>query len=550
MKEIKMKKVALLILAGMVLLLSACGVPTTAPSIEAPTTTFPTEIPPTSTPTEQPILTTHTFSVSVSPPGAGAVSPSDGQYKEGTQVTLTATPASDYIFDHWEGDASGTLATITITMNSDKSLIANLAPVSYSLTTSVSPLGSGTIIPSSGSYDSGTQVTLTATPSAGYQFSLWSGDVSGNSPTVTITMDSNKSFIAHFADITPPVISGVGISGIMEIRATIKWETDELATSQVEYGRSDAYGSIAVLYKQMNTSHSVSLSGLEPNTTYHFRVKSEDEVGNEVLSRDYTFVTLKPATEVGGIISSDITWTKADSPYVITSTVQIPSGVTLTIEPGVTISKPISGDMFLLMGTIRAHGTAQEPIVFDGGGNSTIVGTDPGHGNGDFEYCVFKNGYSLWDRWGKLNLRHSQIINLTRSRAIQLDNPSGESNIEYNKFVNTGGISSYANEYGINIRYNLFQRMISPIYNAGGGTRGTPNKMVVQFNSFVDIERIILSLESVFSPTIDATHNYWGTTDTAVIDLKIYDGHDDVRIGSYITYLPILTSPHPSTPTP
>ena len=108
------------------------------------------------------------------------------------------------------------------------------------------------------------------------------------------------------------------------------------------------------------------------------------------VSNTSTVTAQTRSTEVGGIISSDTTWTKADSTYVITSTVQIPSRVTLTIEPGVTVSKPTSGDMFLLMGTIRAHGTAQEPIVFDGGGNSTIVGTWPGYGYGDFEYCIFR----------------------------------------------------------------------------------------------------------------------------------------------------------------
>jgi len=261
------------------------------------------------------------------------------------------------------------------------------------------------------------------------------------------------------------------------------------------------------------------------------------------------------ATEVGGIISSNTTWTAEKSPYEITETIQIPEGVTLTIEPGVIVNKPASGDMFLLMGTIRAHGTAQESIVFDGGGNSTIVGTHPGHGYGDFEFGVFKNGYSLWDRWGHLTLRYSQIINLTTGSqkavggaSIQLDNPSGEVNIEYNRFINTGGIVSYSSRYEFNVRYNLFLRVISSICNAGGVTQQP--EMVVKFNSFINIEGTILSLEPVLSPTMDATENYWGTTDTDAIDLKIHDGKDDVRIGSYITYMPILTSPHPSTPTP
>ena len=67
---------------------------------------------------------TYTLTTRVSPPGAGSISPSGGQYESGIQVTLTATLASGYTFDYWEGSASGTSLTITITMDSDKSLIA------------------------------------------------------------------------------------------------------------------------------------------------------------------------------------------------------------------------------------------------------------------------------------------------------------------------------------------------------------------------------------------------------------------------------------------
>ncbi len=69
--------------------------------------------------------TTHTLGVSVSPSGAGSVSPSGGQYTSGAQVTLTASPASGYSFDYWSGSASGTTLSITVTMDSDKSITAN-----------------------------------------------------------------------------------------------------------------------------------------------------------------------------------------------------------------------------------------------------------------------------------------------------------------------------------------------------------------------------------------------------------------------------------------
>ncbi len=72
------------------------------------------------------------------------------------------------------------------------------APETYTLTTSVSPSGSGSVSPSSGTYNTGTLVTLTSTPASGYQFDYWSGDASGTSTSVTITMDSNKSVVSHF----------------------------------------------------------------------------------------------------------------------------------------------------------------------------------------------------------------------------------------------------------------------------------------------------------------------------------------------------------------
>ena len=68
---------------------------------------------------------THTLSVSVTPSGAGSVSPSGGEYESGVQVTLTASPASGYTFDYWSGSVSGTIPTVTVTMDSDKSLTAN-----------------------------------------------------------------------------------------------------------------------------------------------------------------------------------------------------------------------------------------------------------------------------------------------------------------------------------------------------------------------------------------------------------------------------------------
>jgi hypothetical protein len=42
-------------------------------------------------------------------------------------------------------------------------------------------------------------------------------------------------------------VAGVSVSGVTANTATINWTTDEAADSQVEYGRTAAYGSVSPL---------------------------------------------------------------------------------------------------------------------------------------------------------------------------------------------------------------------------------------------------------------------------------------------------------------
>jgi pectate disaccharide-lyase len=76
----------------------------------------------------------------------------------------------------------------------------NSAKVTYSLTVNVSPSGAGgvTLNPSGGIYNSGTEVSLTATANTGHTFSSWSGDLSGTVNPNTIIMNGDKSVTANF----------------------------------------------------------------------------------------------------------------------------------------------------------------------------------------------------------------------------------------------------------------------------------------------------------------------------------------------------------------
>jgi uncharacterized repeat protein (TIGR02543 family) len=157
---------------------------------------------------------TYTLSASVNPPQAGSVSPAGGEYELNEQVTLTASAANGYTFDYWSGGAEGTAPTVTITIDSDKSLTANfkaITTVTHNLTISIN--GQGIINPSEGihEYLSGTQVTINVSAISGWGFDHWSGDATGTSHTIVITMDCDKSVTAYFEDES--IITGGGGGG-------------------------------------------------------------------------------------------------------------------------------------------------------------------------------------------------------------------------------------------------------------------------------------------------------------------------------------------------
>ncbi len=84
-------------------------------------------------------------------------------------------------------NSNGTVTSSPATLN-----------IKYSLTVTTTSGGSVIATPSASTYTPGSTVTLTASPSFLYRFTGWSGDASGTSKTVTVTMNSNKVIKANF----------------------------------------------------------------------------------------------------------------------------------------------------------------------------------------------------------------------------------------------------------------------------------------------------------------------------------------------------------------
>jgi hypothetical protein len=147
--------------------------------------------------------------------------PATYTFTAGTSVNLEAVPASGYYFANWGGDLSGSENSTTITMDSDKEATANLAQITHTLTVNDSQSDNGTVTikppQPAGGYVAGTEVTLTAVASDGYEFDHWNSASFDLKNQITITMDSDKEIAANFIEVSSSafpwwwIVVGVGV---------------------------------------------------------------------------------------------------------------------------------------------------------------------------------------------------------------------------------------------------------------------------------------------------------------------------------------------------
>jgi len=98
------------------------------------------------------------------------------------------------------------------------------------------------------------------------------------------TISNVTSFTTQPPDLIAPIITSGPDTDVGVTQVTIHWTTNEDAFVQVEYGLDTGYGSITTLTLISGTIHDVVLLGLTADTTYHYRVISIDESGNELYA--------------------------------------------------------------------------------------------------------------------------------------------------------------------------------------------------------------------------------------------------------------------------
>ena len=143
--------------------------------------------------------------------GGTASTDKNGSYRTGTQVTISATPNNeDYYFTQWSD--GNTDNPRTLTMTGDITLKAEFAQVAYWQLTVVAGEGGSVSSDKNGSYRTGTQVTISATPNnEDYYFTQWSDGNTDNPRTLTMTEDITlKAEFAQVAYWQLTVVAGEG----------------------------------------------------------------------------------------------------------------------------------------------------------------------------------------------------------------------------------------------------------------------------------------------------------------------------------------------------
>jgi parallel beta-helix repeat protein len=175
----------------------------------------------------------------------------------------------------------------------------------------------------------------------------------------------------------------------------------------------------------------------------------------------------KPTTS--GTLSCDETWREN---VTLTGDLTIPSGKTLTITAGQTITLPNYTEIYV-SGTLTAQGTENNPIIFQsqsgipGNSNNTylIRFNNASSSGSSLEYCELKNAYrGIYLYYSGAAVRHSRFEGFYYG--IYANRTSNTPLIEYNQFTGCSyGIYQYYTYSYSSIKNNTMNCSSYGIYN-------------------------------------------------------------------------------------
>jgi hypothetical protein len=251
------------------------------------------------------------------------------------------------------------------------------------------------------------------------------------------------------------------------------------------------------------------------------------------------------ASSLGGVLSSDTVLTKADSPYLITATIQVPKGITLKVEAGVTFTSGNLSELFLVAGTLELNGSSENPIRIQGIKSDYIFRSLGDNPKISITSTLFSDIGSLWKNDAAkdqaiFRLENSEVINSKGGVYVWFPKIF---TLKGNYFFNSGGFSigigrcyqgSESNE-DIQVSSNTFEgRAGSTVLSEGwivGWVTSCDERIVVRGNYFKSPTGAVISVPKNYSQPINiaASDNFWDTTNSSQISNYILDSTDSIE---------------------
>lgn len=147
-------------------------------------------------------------------------------------------------------------------------------------------------------------------PETTYLLTVKGRDKAGNEAS------SDIQRITTATDTRPPAISNLSIEGSVVVsqdkeataQLVISWDTDEPATSQVEFGEGtgSTYSQKSQEDSNLTFNHAVVISGLNPSKVYHLRAISNDKANNVGNSVDTVTITPKASDNALNLVITNL----------------------------------------------------------------------------------------------------------------------------------------------------------------------------------------------------------------------------------------------------
>lgn len=215
-------------------------------------------------------------------------------------------------------------------------------------------------------------VTLTGlSPSTAYFYRVKSTDAAGNGPVQSATQTFTTTATP---DDAAPVISNVNVSSVAKadgtVNLTFTWNTDKFSTSFVDYDTlADLSTQQTVGDNTARTSHSVTVTGLSLNTTYHYRVGSANVHDTAVPPTN----TLSPASGADSLTTPDTADINAPNPPSTVTAIPGDGAVLLRWSPSTDAESGIGGYNINRGGTALVSNVTDTAFVDNTAANGTAV---------------------------------------------------------------------------------------------------------------------------------------------------------------------------------